>query len=93
MAKRKLKTTKKIGHEITQFKDYLSPFFLGTLWTTICLVLSYLTWWLIYAATEASTSNTVIASVMATLCFCYGLYVGRDIFKPEMRTAVVHTIK
>ena len=79
----------KIEHKIIREKDYLQPIVLGSLWIIVCLALSSGAWWLL----KTAVASLIIASIFASLAFCYGLYTGRDFFKPEMREEVIHVIK
>jgi len=62
-------------------KDYFSAIVMGTIWTIFCCGLTYGVWWLIRLANEG---NMILASVLAVLAMCLGLYKGKEFFKVEM---------
>lgn len=64
-------------------KDYFTPIVAGTIWGIICLLLSVGIWWLVKLVTE---NNILAAYILAILCFCLGIYKGKEFYHVEMKT-------
>jgi len=63
-------------------KDYFGAIITGTIWTIICLALSAGVWWLV----KSTTSNSIASYILPIICFCLGIYHGREFYKVELRT-------
>ena len=63
-------------------KDYFTAIVMGTFWVILCLLINFGFGWVVKSATD----NITAAWIFAIVNSCVGLYMGRDFFKPEMRT-------
>jgi hypothetical protein len=78
-----------IEHKIVKEKDYTGTVLNGFFWFIIVSIITAIITFII----KEETGSEIWASIMGTLCFCYGIYAGRGFFKCEEVKTVEHIIR